>query len=348
MKKKTSLIYPQTIIERSPPRNLKKEDAELFEKSMRHLLKPVNLFEYKNVCVTPEGIVFKGLKLDKDLLIFTAHKKTYNKLYLLSSLIKRKKIILPENETYLLVFDYWSNAIFHWMCDALPRLAAVKEKAKNTILLIPDNYQYQYIYDSLKPFQFKTIFKIPLNSYVKCPHLISPKQITESGYINPENIKQVRDTIINYYKPSFKNIEKNENIYISRTKAKYRKVLNEKELIPILKQYNFKIIDFEDMSFLEQIECCHYAKNIISIHGANLTNCVFIQPNTNVLEFRKQNHWDNNFFYEITDSFQSNYYYQVCEAIDYKPGFNFFDLIVNLALFKDNLNKMRINLSSKI
>ena len=158
-------------------------DRELFAEEICHTLPEVALFDYENVCVTPEGIVFKGLKFDEDLLIFPSHLKTYNWLYLLSSLVKRKKIKLSENETYLLVFDYWSNSIFHWMSDALPRLQAMGESAKNYIVLLPENYEYSYIHDSLKAFSFKTIFFIPLNAYVKVSTFI----VTSANYTFRQN-----------------------------------------------------------------------------------------------------------------------------------------------------------------
>lgn len=340
MKKQSSILFPATKVERKIPVNLAENDLPLFEKEIHHTLPEIHSFHYNNVCVTPEGIVFKGLSLDKDLLIFPKHKKTYNFVYLLSSLFKRKKIVLPEEETYLLIFDYWSNSVFHWMADALPRLQAMSSISKDCILLIPENYEYSYIYDSLKAFPVKSLLKIPLNSYVQCAKLISPEQITVSGKINPANIRGVRKTILDHYQSSFKNKYTSENIYISRSKAKYRKVVNEEELLPLLDKYKFRIIYFEDMSFGEQVECCYYARNVVSIHGANLTNTLFMQSGGNVMELRKHKDPDNHYFYAIADSVACNYYYQDCETIDKIPGLNFFDLKVDVLLFENNLKQM--------
>jgi len=340
LEKKSSILIPASTIERKTPVNMTEGDRSLFDKEIISTQASVHLFEYEDACVTPEGIIFKGLSLDKDLLIYPKHKKIYNSLYILSSRIKRKKITLSKEETYLLIFDYWSNSVFHWMCDALPRLEAVKEKAKECILLLPENLEYAYIHDSLKAYAFKGIVRIPSNAYVKCHHLISPQQITVSGEINPGNIRAVRSTILEYYKPKFENKFISPNIYISRSKAKYRKILNEEELLPVLGKYNFKIIYFEEMDFTEQVECCFHAKNVVSIHGANLTNTVFMQNKGNVMEFRKDKDPFNHYFYAIADSIGCNYYYQDCETIDKRPGYNFFDLNVNVPLFEENLKRM--------
>jgi hypothetical protein len=341
--KTKTLLYPQQTVTRRLPVNLVTGDDYLFSGSNPADLKEVHLYSYENVNVSPEGIVFKGLSFDEDLLIYPKHKKNYNIVYLLSSYIKRKKISLPKNETYLLIFDYWSNSVFHWMCDALPRLEAIKEKAKEYVLLLPENFEYKYIHDSLKAYTFKSIFRIPLNSYVNCSHLISPGQITVSGEINPQNILSARSGILEYYKALFKNKFRYPNIYISRSKAKYRKILNENELLPVLKSSGFQIIYFEDMDFVEQVECCYHAKNIVSIHGANLTNTVFMQSKGNVLELRKNNDPLNNYFYALTDSVGCNYYYQNCETTDHIPGENFFDLKVDCELFEKNILLMLQN-----
>jgi capsular polysaccharide biosynthesis protein len=338
--KTKEILYSKEQVERTPPANLKANDKFLFANSSPATLKEVHLYYYKNVNVTPEGIVFKGLKIDPDLLIYAKHKKMYNALYLLSSIFRRKKIKLAKQETYLLIFDYWSNSIFHWMCDALPRLEAMKEKAKDCILLIPENYEYTYIHASLKAYKTKGVYRMPLNSYVKCKTLLAPDQITVSGEIRPQNLRSVRNTLLEYYQPLFKHAFTQSNIYISRNKAKYRKVINEEELIPLLIEYNFSIVYFEDLDFTEQVECCYHARNIISIHGANLTNIVFMKAKGNVLEFRKNNDPDNNYFYEIADSVGCNYYYQNCETIDNVPGYNFFDLKVDKTALEENIKLM--------
>jgi hypothetical protein len=88
------------------------------------------------------------------------------------------------------------------------------------------------------------------------------------------------------------------------------------------------------------VESCYNAMNVISIHGANLTNIVFMQACGHVMEFRKENDRDNNYFYAIADSVECDYYYQNCKTIDHVPGKNFFDLIVDKELFEKNIQVM--------
>ena len=338
--KTKTILYTDSTIERKAPVNLIKNDAADFLKKVNLNFKPVFLFQYSNVNVTPEGIVFKRLQIDKDLLIYPKHTKIYNWLYLLSSIIKRKKIKLHDSENYLLCFDYWSNSIFHWMCDALPRIEAVKALAKDCILLLPKHFTYPYIHETLKAFEFKAIYMMEDTNYLNCKNLYVPEQITTSGQIRPENILSLRQTLITYFKPKFSGKLNYPNIYVSRNKAKYRKVINESELLPILKQHQFEVVFFEDYTVCEQIELCYNANTIVSIHGANLSNVIFLQANKNVLELRKKGDVNNNYFYELTDSVNCNYFYLDCEFEDPEPDKNIFSLYVNSQQFETNIHKL--------
>jgi hypothetical protein len=334
LKKIKTTIYPKLKIDRKMPVNMNLSKPSEFFDQVKLFFEEVNLFEYYNVNVSPEGIVFKNGQLDQDLLIYPTHKKIYNFKYLFGAYIKRRKIKLIDNSTYLLCFDYWSNSIFHWMCDTLPRIEAIKEKAKDCVLLLPENYEYPYIHDTLKAFSFKAIQYIEVNSYVHCEKLLVPDHIAVSGRIRPDNFKALRKTLLIYFKPQFTGKHNFPNIYVSRNKAKYRKVLNETDLYPVLEKYQFKVIYFEDHSVSEQIEICYNAKTFVSIHGANLTNSVFMKPNSNVLELRKKGDLENNYFYEIADSVACNYFHLDCDFIDPKPNYNFFSLNVEPIQFE--------------
>jgi hypothetical protein len=333
------LITEAFELHRKAPANLRGGDDILFEKSRHRSLAPAHLYHYHKACVTAEGIVFSRLKVEKQLLIYPYHAKTYNALYVLSSRLKRKKVKLPEGEKYLLIFDYWSNSIFHWMCDALPRLQAVKEFAEECVVLLPSHFRYPYIHETLKAFKVKAVHIFDPKNYLECPELYVPEQITISGEINPVNFCALRETLLAYFKPRFRDRHNYPNIYISRTKAKHRKILNESELNAVLQKYDFKIIHYEDHTVEEQVEIAYNAKNMISAHGANLTNVIFMQAGGNVLEFRKNNDPDNNYFYSITDSVGCNYYYQNCDFVDRKLG-NFFDLTVDIGQLESNIQNM--------
>jgi capsular polysaccharide biosynthesis protein len=82
-------------------------------------------------------------------------------------------------------------------------------------------------------------------------------------------------------------IQKESNykrIFISREDAPHRKILNEDELFSFLEKYGFKKVKLSSLSFLEKIELFHCAEVIVSPHGAGLTNLIFCNPGTKIVE----------------------------------------------------------------
>ena len=78
-------------------------------------------------------------------------------------------------------------------------------------------------------------------------------------------------------------------VFISRLKASRRKILNEDAVVEFLKTQNWEIHYFEDYSFRKQREIMSKTKYLISLHGAGLTNLLFMKEGGKVLELRNKN-----------------------------------------------------------
>ncbi len=72
-------------------------------------------------------------------------------------------------------------------------------------------------------------------------------------------------------------------IFISRSKANYRRLMCEVELLEKLPS-DFLVLHLEKMSLDEQIEAFQSASVVISPHGAGLTNLTWCAPGTKVIE----------------------------------------------------------------
>jgi capsular polysaccharide biosynthesis protein len=229
-----------------------------------------------------------------------------------------------------------SMGYFHWMCDFLPRLLLVENELKNSILLLPDNHSSSFVEDTLKVFQIENILKFPMTKYIKCKNAIVPGYVANSGDNNPEIMLKLRDKLFNFY--CNKNDKKNyhENIYISRSKAKGRFIINEEEVEKTLSNYGFKTIHFEDYTFSEQIAIAYNAENLIGLHGANLTNIMFMREDTNVMELRRYDDDFNNYYFSLASSFNLNYYYQKCK-FNYDSNLKNYNLIVDISELVKNI-----------
>ena len=75
-----------------------------------------------------------------------------------------------------------------------------------------------------------------------------------------------------------------KNLFISRKDSKTRTIINEDEVFDVLKNKNFTCQTLSNKTLLEQINLFSSSKHIISMHGAGLTNLLFTQPISSLVE----------------------------------------------------------------
>lgn len=81
-----------------------------------------------------------------------------------------------------------------------------------------------------------------------------------------------------------KNADPQSKIYLTRKNSFYRKIINEGDIINELKSKNFKAFDPETLSIKEQIEIFSSAKVILSPTSSALSNIVFCNEGTKIIE----------------------------------------------------------------
>jgi len=74
-------------------------------------------------------------------------------------------------------------------------------------------------------------------------------------------------------------------LYISRSRAGFRRVLNERAVLDYLIPLGYQPVWLEDLSFAEQVGLFQQAEQIIAPHGAGLANLIWCQPGAKVIEF---------------------------------------------------------------
>lgn len=99
-------------------------------------------------------------------------------------------------------------------------------------------------------------------------------------------MKSLREKLIAAFCPE--SVQASKYVYVSRLRAKIRKLKNENELLPILAWHDFSIVYFEELSFLEQVLLMRETKVLVGVHGANMANSLFMQPGCAVVELINQ------------------------------------------------------------
>ncbi|MDO7884402.1 glycosyltransferase family 61 protein [Hymenobacter cheonanensis] len=296
-------------------------------------------FILNNVFVYQGGMVFKGLKffvpsLPEKWLI--DHVK-YD--ILVAQWVSKKKYIV-ENEVAL-IFDQWSSVnYYHWIIDSLPRLLLLRDSFPNCKVILPYPTS-SYIVKTASLLGFKDFL------FVKNQELVHFKKLILIGHTSPPKfhstlmIRRLRDELLQAV--HINQVSNKRKLYISRSKQTVRRLLNESEILPILKKYNFEIITFEGMSFEDQVQIINTSEIIVSTHGANLTNILFATPGATVIEMHNKR-TDNFLYFRLCTNLNLNYYSVPCEASQYVD--NDGDLEVNIEYLESVIVRAIENTSS--
>jgi capsular polysaccharide biosynthesis protein len=210
----------------------------------------------------------------------------------------------------------------------------------DAILLLPRN-PCRYIYESIQFFLPKGVLELEKHTYVRVKNLYLPRPVTDSGRHDGTVLMGLKKFILSKLEWQIDDGTTGERIYISRANQRARKIQNELEVQELLKAYGFSIVLFENMPFQEQIAVMGKAKYVVSNHGANLTNILFMPEKAKVLEINKDKS-PNLCYYSLASSINLEYFYQlcpsVCEGID----------IDNNADLRVDINKLRENVEAML
>lgn len=232
-------------------------------------------------------------------------------------------------------------AYYHWMLDVLPRIELLRRSGIDLEAI--DKFVFN---DYEKPYQIETlkILGIPENKIVTSdalPHIQADKLVVPCCpfYLGFRTHKWACD----FLKNQFLNDQKTERlpwvsdrIYISRHQAKYRRLINEEEVVIFLEKYGFTSVTLESMSVAEQALCLENAKVVVAPHGSGMTNLVFCNPGTKVIELFSQRYVIDH-YWELSNVCGLEHYYLVGEMFDddYSSNPVTKDMFVNLdSLFK--------------
>lgn len=307
----THNILDKYTINRKMPVNYIEGELDFCKKEFSYQTYDVKLLELKNCVVNKRGFVYEQSKLMLNKLSLLDEKRYTDLLnvkhYVKKVLVRKKRSV--GNAKYLLVHDDWTSNHYHWFCDLLPRIFAVRNIVKDHILLLPDSdYVRKIGLQSLEFFGLEPagIEFIKDDELVKVKNLSLVTHTALTGYINDMIIQDMRsflNTKINYDK-----LPKN-NIYVTRDRASYRKVLNEIEIWDVVRSRGYEVVRFEDLSWKDQVIQSASANSLVTLHGAGLVNTIFMPHNGSVLEFRRDKIYHNQCFWHLAGALNLNYYY---------------------------------------
>ncbi|BAZ42354.1 TPR domain protein [Calothrix sp. NIES-4101] len=235
----------------------------------------------------------------------------------LQSLFLKKlpKLEIHQLDTCCSLVSFWSKTYYHWFLDVLTRIEGLEYYQEQTgckPLLIIDSNPTSWQIESLKLVGYSLDDCIQWDkTKVNVKKLVVPAFRQPGNWISPSALHWLRQRIFSNL--STTDINQNffsKRIYISRSQASGRRVINEDEVMQVLSPYGFVSYSLETMSFTEQIQLFSSAEIIIGPHGAGFTNIIFSQKQPIVIEFVTP--WVSPHYYLISNILDFPYWCLDC------------------------------------
>ena len=303
MKVEEKILYPKTIVKRNLPKNYLVSNQKIFQHEISRQIPVISIKAISNCFFDYDEYLFTKSKILRESYFRRSwRKKTsiFRKLKILLSPVY-KKVKKVDNSFFII--DAWSTGYFHWFGDVIHKYFMLKESNYEGKLLLPEKFkEINFAVESLDFFSIPHVFIKKKELAYSNKLYLFPYKLISGNYV--ENTTLAINKVVNFPKVSSKKI-----IYVSRSKAKYRKLVNEVELIKILKKNGVEIYNFDNISLTEQIKIAKETRVFISIHGAALTNMLFMNKSQNILEIRHPDSEIQNCYFSLASALKHNYFY---------------------------------------
>ncbi|PAX59722.1 glycosyltransferase family 61 protein [Brunnivagina elsteri] len=197
---------------------------------------------------------------------------------------------------------------FHWMFEVLPRIHLLEKSGFNIQEIdhfFLNECRYSFHHETLAALgiPLKKIIEHNKISHIKAKQIVLPSLAGDTPSMAPWVCNFLRDKFLN----GTTNKKSLKRIYINRIDAKYRKILNEAQIIDFLSKFGFESLTLALMSVAEQAEIFSSADVIVAPHGAGLANIVFCKPETKVVDIFMPEHI-NPCYWFLSNCMSLDYY----------------------------------------
>lgn len=175
---------------------------------------------------------------------------------------------------------------FHWIIEVLGRLA----------LLEMHHVAYDWLYvKNDKPFMketlqlwgvnpAKTVFLKNAFCGIQAEQLILPSLVSDFVMnVSPTVLNYVKNKLLTAVLMGGSSCSFSKKVFVSRSDTS-RKIGNEQDIFNALQQYGFEKYELGTMSVKDQIVLFHNAEIVVAEHGAGLTNILFCNRDTKIVE----------------------------------------------------------------
>ncbi len=311
------------------PVNIQDEWKYLFKPDREYLKVDLKVKKLKNVFVNHYGLVLKNCLLVKgcapnigfsgyDECKYFEHWKKATEQNIVSKYGKSIQSETWDDTTYLLIHSPWFSYYF-WITECMPRLLKVKDQLNDLTLIYPEIWDnFTFVKESLSLFPNLKIRRLKSDVHLRVKNLILPEVKPWTPMFIPELVEEVRNFFFTKLDElGIKSPIATDNVYISRSSAKRRKFVNEKEVENLLGKFGFIPVRMEELSFFEQIALMRQTKLMTAITGAGLINILFMERGGKFLDLTNEQ-------YKRKSQYKFHFF-KLCNILNIKYAVTFLD-----------------------
>ena len=258
---------------------------------------PHRLYRLHNVHVTWDGAVFQNLRVFTPSVVQPRFASRFQDTLLLRQWLGKKVVV--EAESVAVCHDQWSvENYYHWLVDTLPRLLVLRQSHPNILLMLPQPLppleMPDYVVRTATVLGFGQHLPVNTRQTLRAGCVLLPELTAISLTQNPELIRQVRDELVAAMVPTHGLAGR--KVYAARSASGVRRIANEAAVDALLEAAGFEKVYFEQLTFLEQVALMSETSVLLGMHGAGMTNMLFLPPGATVIEMLNADYGDPCYF----------------------------------------------------
>ena len=171
---------------------------------------------------------------------------------------------------------------FQWLFESLARLWAVEQQpslASLPLLVQPDLNRWQDELLQLLGYGAERRIEVPADTMLECSELHAASLVSAGHFISPVAIQYLRRALAKRVAPA---ADAPRRIYLSRQGMTTRRLANEAELLPLLEQHGFAVVQVQTLGAAEQLALFQGAELILGMEGAALVNLLIAPSHARV------------------------------------------------------------------
>jgi capsular polysaccharide biosynthesis protein len=255
-------------------------------------------------------------------------------------------VVQRPGKKYLWVHD-WFN-FYHWYGETVERIWVAKDILKDSIILLPAHYQrwkfVQYTLNNIPDIEVEYLPESDSNTfYLKEVYLVSNKNYCDHNDVAITN--QIREHFTAPIKKKF-NISgaPKRKIISVRKNVGTRNIANMQQVLEYLQPLGYEAIDFDAYEPEEQIKIMCETHVFLSVHGAGLTNMLFMPAGGHVLEMHKELRKNENqgvhskIYWKQASALGINYSFLLCKPEDASTHYYEGNILVDMGELKEAIS----------